>query len=121
MSLYFVVSRRSEKFHLCVMANVCTDCSNQVQLAIYVRYIYKDNFQKMYRVTEDFCGFVKQKPTDAETSSRSLLVNLRNCCFDLTKLRGQWYDGCSTMSDEVSGVKTCFPEELSNTKYFVHL
>jgi len=71
------------------MADVSTDCSNQVQLSIYVRYIYKDNFQKNFRVTEDFCGFVEQKPTDAETNSRSLLVNLRNCGFDLTKLRGQ--------------------------------
>jgi hypothetical protein len=72
-------------------------------------------------VTEDFCGFVEQKPTDAETISRSLWENLRNWGFDLTKLRWQGYDGCSTMSGEVSGVKTRITEELSVAKYFVLL
>jgi hypothetical protein len=73
-------------------------------------------------VTEDFCGFVEQKPTDAETISRSLWENLRNWGFDLIKLRWQGYDaGCSTMSGEVSGVKTRITEELSVAKYFVLL
>ena len=60
------------------MTGECTDCSNQAQLSIYVRCIYKDNVQKIYPVTEDFCGFVELRPTDAETILSSLLVNLWN-------------------------------------------
>ena len=95
--------------------------SNQTQLSIYVRYIYKDNVQKIYQVTEDFCGFVEQKPTDAEIISRSLWENLRNWGFDLTKLRWQGYDGCSTMSGEVSGVKTRITEESTLRSWTVNL
>ena len=78
------------------------------------------NVQKIYQVTEGIYGFVELKPIDAETISGRLLVNVRNWGFDLTKLRRQGYDGCSTMSCEVSGVKTRITEELSDAKYFMH-
>jgi len=52
-------------------------CSHQSQLSICVRYIYKDNVKKIYKVTKDFCGFVELKRTDAETISSSVFVNLR--------------------------------------------
>jgi hypothetical protein len=56
-------------------------------------------------VTEDFCGFVELVKTNAETISTYILNKLRQWGFDLTRLRGQGYDGCSTMSGEMSGVK----------------
>ncbi|CAG2228692.1 unnamed protein product [Mytilus edulis] len=71
-------------------------------------------------VTEDFCGFVELVKTNAETISTCILNKLREWGFDLTRLRGQGYDGCSTMTGEVSGVKTRITQELSNAKYFVH-
>lgn len=48
------------------MDDECTDCSNQVQFSVYVRYIYKDSVQKCYEVTEDVGGFAEIKRTDAE-------------------------------------------------------
>jgi hypothetical protein len=56
----------------------------------------------------------------SRTISSSLLVNLRNWCIGLTTVRGQGFDGCSTMPGEVSGVETRITEELSDAKYFVH-
>jgi hypothetical protein len=35
------------------------------------------NVQKIYQVTEGFCGFVELKSIDAETISGRLLVNVR--------------------------------------------
>ena len=100
-----------------VMADECTDCSNQVQLSICIRYCYTEN--DVSYVTEDFCGFVKLVKTNAETISTCILNKLREWGFDLTRLRGQGYDGCSTMSGEVSGVKTIIIQELPNAKYFI--
>ena len=63
-------------------------------------------------MTEDVCGFVELVKTNAETISTCILNKLREGGFDLTRLRGQGYDGCSTMSGEVSGVKTRIIQEL---------
>ena len=100
------------------MADEGADCSNQVQLSICIRYCYTEN--DVCYVTEDFCGFVKLVKTNAETISTCILNKLREWGFDLTRLRGQGYDGCSTMSGEVSGVKTIIIQELPNAKYFIH-
>ncbi|VDI41134.1 Hypothetical predicted protein [Mytilus galloprovincialis] len=100
------------------MADECADCSNQAQLSICIRYCYTEN--DAWYVTEDFCGFVELVKTNAETISTCILNKLREWGFDLTRLRGQGYDGCSTMTGEVSGVKTRITQELSNAKYFVH-
>ena len=100
------------------MTDEGADCSNQVQLSICIRYCYTEN--DVCYVTEDFCGFVKLVKTNAETISTCILNKLREWGFDLTRLRGQSYDGCSTMSGEVSGVKTIIFQELPNAKYIVH-
>jgi hypothetical protein len=44
-------------------------------------------------VTEDFCGFVELVKTNAETISTCILNKLREWGFNLTRLRGQGYDG----------------------------
>ncbi|XP_056017385.1 52 kDa repressor of the inhibitor of the protein kinase-like [Ostrea edulis] len=113
-----ILKRCEQSPFFSVMADECTDCSNQAQLSICIRYIYEDN--KTSQVTEDFCGFIELKSTDAKTISNCILENLRKWGFNLANLRGQGYDGCSTMSGEVSGVKTRIIEQLPNAKYFVH-
>ena len=100
------------------MADECADCSNQAHLSICIRYCYTEN--DVCYVTEDFCGFVELVKTNAETISTYILNKLREWGFDLTRLRGQGYDGCSTMSGEMSGVKTRIIQEHPNAKYFVH-
>ncbi|CAG2185181.1 unnamed protein product [Mytilus edulis] len=113
-----IVSRCNQSNFFSVMADECADCSNQAQLSICIRYCYTEN--DAWYVTEDFCGFVELVKTNAETISTCILNKLREWGFDLTRLRGQGYDGCSTMTGEVSGVKTRITQELSNAKYFVH-
>ncbi|CAC5381162.1 unnamed protein product [Mytilus coruscus] len=113
-----IVSRCNQSNFFSVMADECADCSNQAQLSICIRYCYTEN--DAWYVTEDFCGFVELVKTNAETISTCILNKLREWGFNLTRLRGQGYDGCSTMTGEVSGVKTRIIQELSNAKYFVH-
>ncbi|CAC5362837.1 unnamed protein product [Mytilus coruscus] len=67
-----------------------------------------------------FLWFVELVKTNAETISTCILNKLREWGLDLTRLRGQDYDGCSTMTGEVSGVKTRIIQEFPNAKYFVH-
>lgn len=86
-----------------------SSCSNQTPFSICFRYIYKDNVQVIYQVTKYFCRFVEIERTDLETISNSLLAFFRNRGFNLPKLRRQNYDGCSTITGEVSESKAVQP------------
>jgi hypothetical protein len=108
-------TKREKNNLFSVMADECADCSNQAQLSICILYCYTEN--DVCYVTEDFCGFVKLVKANAETISTCILNKLREWGFDLTRLRGQGNDGCSTMSGEVSGVQTIIIQELPNVKY----
>jgi hypothetical protein len=111
-------TKREKNNLFSVMADECADCSNQAQLSICILYCYTEN--DVCYVTEDFCGFVKLVKANAETISTCILNKLREWGFDLTRLRGQGNDGCSTMSGEVSGVQTIIIQELPNVKYVIH-
>ncbi|CAG2234857.1 unnamed protein product [Mytilus edulis] len=76
--------------------------------------------QRRPSIVQSISKAYKLVKTNAETISTCILNKLREWGFDLTRLRGQGYDGCSTMTGEVSGVKTRITQELSNAKYFVH-
>jgi hypothetical protein len=76
MSLYFVVSRRAEKTFQIDAINLHFSMVWLMGVLIvliklssqFVFGIFTDNVQNIYLVTEDFCGFVALKRTDAETT-----------------------------------------------------
>ena len=70
---------------------------------------------------EYFSGFKDVDQTNAETISQALLqILVQIWGFDLTKLRGQGYDGCATMSGEISGVQRRIQDSFPEAKYFVY-
>ncbi|XP_062608080.1 zinc finger MYM-type protein 1-like [Saccostrea cucullata] len=112
-------NRCAESQFFSIMVDETTDVAEKAQLAICVRYV---NLEKnSYQVNEDFLGFVEVAQTDSETVCNTVLHNLgAEWGFDLTKLRGQGYDGCATMSSEVSGVQKRIKDDYPEAKYFVH-
>ena len=84
MSLYFVVSRRAEKtfqidainLHFSMVWLMCVLIVLIKLSSQFVFGILTDNVHTIYQVTEDFCGFVALKRTDAETTM-SIWARLR--------------------------------------------
>lgn len=95
-----VLRKIAEKLHnspfLTIMIDETTDVTNQEQVTVVIRRI-DENFE----VFEEFMGLYTVDTIDAG-SLFSVINNTFN--LPLNKLRGQCYDGCSTMSDSKSGV-----------------
>ncbi|KAJ8308416.1 hypothetical protein KUTeg_013290 [Tegillarca granosa] len=99
-----IKSRMLNASFFSVMADETTDESKLSQLSICVRYV--DWTAKTPEVAEDFIGFIEVQRTDAETITTAIIDTLQGkWSLDTDKLRGQGYDGCSSMSGEISGVK----------------
>lgn len=82
-------------------------------MSICVRFV-EDSY-----IREEFIGFVELTKTDAETISQSILSCMEQWGLDITKLRGQGYDGASVMSGHVSGVQSRI-REVSPKAVYVH-
>lgn len=82
-------------------------------MSICIRFV-EDSY-----IREEFIGFVELTKTDAETISQSILFCMEQWGLDITKLRGQGYDGASVMSGHVSGVQSRI-REVSPKAVYVH-
>ena len=71
-----------------IMADETADVSNTEQLATCFRWVTED-----LEVNEDFIGLHALPRTDADTIFNVLKDILLRCNLDLSKLRGQYYDG----------------------------
>jgi len=56
-------------------------------------------------VKEEFLGFTEAVDMSAEALSKEILSNLTQWGLDLTKMRGQGYDGASLMAGKFKGVQ----------------
>lgn len=88
-----------------VMADETTDVSTKEQLTICVRYIC-DEAGKGLILKEDFIGFSLIHDMTGLGISTAILSRLRDVGLDLTYIRGQSYDGASSMCSDFVGVKT---------------
>ena len=84
-----------------LLADETQDISTQEQLSICVRFVKEDTNE----VQELFLTFVSVKSTKAEELTEVLLSQLKNWGVDVSKIRGQAYDGASNMSGRHSGVQ----------------
>lgn len=80
-------------------------------MSICVRFV-EDSYIK-----EEFIGFVELTKTDAEAISQSILSCMEQWGLDITKLRGQGYDGASVMNGHVSGVQSRIREVSPKAVY----
>ena len=83
-----------------IIADEVTDCSNKEQLAIVLRYVNAgDNI-----IHEDFLAFLEcDSGITGSALSQKIISFLVSLGLDLSKLRGQAYDGAGNMSGSLKG------------------
>ncbi len=81
------------------MIDETTDITNQEQVKIVLRTVGED-----FDVDEDFVGLYTVQNIGATTLVSVMKDFLIRLNLPITKLRGQCYDGCSTMSGSRTGV-----------------
>lgn len=85
--------------YITIMVDETTDCSNKEQLTFVIRSV-DENFE----VSEDFLGMYNLLTTTASSIVSAITDTLLRLQLPLTKVRGQCYDGCSTMTGARGGV-----------------
>ena len=101
------------------MEDETTKAAVKEELSICVRYVIKDDEGK-YEVSENFMGFAELEQTEAETIPTTFLRKLDEWGVNMSKIRGQGYDGASNMSGHVSWVQARVKEKLPGARYFTH-
>ena len=86
---------------LTVMVDETTDKSNHEQLTLIIRWVSDD-----FTVSEEFLGLYALSAIDAQSIVDAMKDTFIRFEIPLTKLRGQCYDGCSTMAGAKAGVAT---------------
>lgn len=91
---------------LTIMIDETTDISNREQVTIVIRRVDED-----LQVYEEFIGLYHVDSIGAERLTAVIKDCLIRLNLPISKLRGQCYDGCSTMSGAKSGVAKRIAEE----------
>ena len=94
-----------------IMADESCDVSNTEQLSFGVRYV------KNFEAFECFVGLHEVENTSADHVVKAMKLILIACDFDFSKIRGQCYDGASSMSGYKTGVKTQILSENKKALY----
>ena len=97
------------------MADETTGIINKEQFVICIRWVDND-----LNVNEDFIGLHELSVTNAETLAFILKDVVLRLGLDPERLRGQCYDGCSTMMGKKSGVATTIKNELNRNALAIH-
>lgn len=95
-----------------IMADETTDSSNKEQFVVCIRWVDDE-----LDIHEDFIGLHVVESIDAATLHAVLKDVLIRMNLSVLKLRGQCYDGASSMSGLKSGVATRFSEEEERAIY----
>ena len=95
------------------MVDETTDTSNKEQVVICFRWV--DN---KLRAHEEFVGIFQVESTTAGMLYSVICDVLLRLNLSKSKLRGQWYDGASSMSGARSGVATRIC--VKNPEHCVH-
>ena len=85
-----------------LIADEVTDISNNEILSLCLRY---ESMSPKIQIKEIFIDFVQLDGITGELIANAILHTLRNHRIDVTKCRGQWYDGATAMSYENVGVQ----------------
>lgn len=94
-----ILSSIHESTYVSIMVDETNDISNKEQLTLVMRRI--DHNLDVY---EEFLGMYQIDKTTAESITSTIVDALVRFQIPLTKLRGQCYDGCSTMAGSRNGV-----------------
>ena len=115
---HHVLRRILEDIHsspfLAVMVDEATDKSNKGQLTIVMRWIDDD-----FIVSEEFLGLYYLSAIDAQSIVDAIMDVFLRFQTPLSRLRGQCYDGCSTMTGAKAGVAAKI-NEMEHRALFTH-
>ena len=99
-----VLRKLSEKVKLAeyygIIMNETSDISNKEQISVCFRIVNKD-----FSIQEIFFGFYETSTTTSEKLFAVLKGVLLRMQFDISKCRGQCYDGASNVSGHVNGLR----------------
>ena len=109
-----LVKKFTQAEYFSVLADETTDISCKEQLSICIRYVDSDNC-----LQEDFLQFIEVDGLSGESLSRAILTNLQRFGIDISKMRGQGYDGAAAMSGRLHGVQA-YVREVVPTAVYVH-
>ncbi|CAI6376471.1 unnamed protein product [Macrosiphum euphorbiae] len=97
-----------------IIVDETQDLSRHEQVAIIIRYATKD-----LSPAEVFLGFYKTETTDGETLSMLIKSTLVSHGLKLENIRGQCYDGASSMRVSYKGVQARIREE-NHLAMYIH-
>nr|CAI5832819.1 unnamed protein product [Callosobruchus analis] len=105
-----IISEIKKAPFLTIILDTTQDLSKTDQLSVVFRYISvtenDDNVPKEIKICESFLGFIAV--TDCGAAEYGI---------DLTKCRGQGYDGANVMSGVYGGLQTLIKEHAPNADY----
>ncbi|KAK3094432.1 hypothetical protein FSP39_001685 [Pinctada imbricata] len=99
-----------------LIADEVTDISNKEILSLCVRFVSSSH---NIQIQEIFLDFVSLEGITGELITKAIIETLKKHRIDITKCRGQCYDGASSMSSEKVGVQ-CRIREYSETAFYTH-
>ena len=108
-----IISEIHEAKYYCIILDTTPDISHTDQLAFSIRYV------KNGKPLERFLCFDEMKGSKAVDFRDKLKELLLNFGLDISFIRGQAMDGCSTMSGIRGGLQALV-RELSPTALYVH-
>ena len=107
-----VIKSISSSPFLSLMVDVTTDISYKEQLVVCIRWV-----DKSLQPHQEFIGLNHVESTQSSTLVSTIHDVLQRVSISITKLRGQYYDGASSMSGHKSGVAAVFQSEEPRTVY----
>ena len=97
-----------------VLAEETTDISCQEQLTLCARCVSDD-----FAIEECFLQFVPITDLSGKNSASTILNNLSDIGIDVSKIRGQGYDGATAISEKFNGAQA-YIREIIPTALYVH-
>ena len=101
--------------YFAILADEVTDCSNLEQLSIAIRFVDPDRKE----IREEFLDFVTVDRITGEVLATAILSQLDAWDIDVSKCRGQAYDGASNMSSSRAGVQGRI-SEIAPLAFYTH-
>ena len=105
-----IADHRQKSPFLTVMIYETADISNQEQVTVVIRRVDEDLTEDL-TVYEEFLGLYHVDSIAADSLTAVIKDVMIRLNLSMSKLRGQYYDGCSMMSGIRTGVAKCIADE----------
>jgi hypothetical protein len=112
MNILRTVLTSMKNKYFVIIADETSDISRVEQLVVVIRHVSDD-----LEVKEDLLGLYSMSKCDSASIFAALEDVLLRCALSADNLRGQAYDGASTMKGEINGVAARFLEKQPRATY----